>query len=498
MEQISLKGVTSVKKTVSLLLALLLVLSSALPAFAEDPAGAAAGCEYPLIIARGMDFDGVYTNYGTPEQTPCFRGVTAGGVIRTLFRAVKNAFTMGFSHGLAVAGVEYVQEILGDMACDETGASVKDVGCDRYPASMAEYPEFLASAEADESKEPALARTASEVLGAENVYYYSYDYRLDPYELADELNALIELARSEHGGKKAVLVNCSMAGVITDCYLNKYGSEALAKIVFLSSTFCGTDVTDEVLRGKVETSENMLAYFIETRLGLPFLAKLARRSGLLRAAADWFNGFAEREYGYVFDAFLRPTFGTMLSVWANVQPENVDAALEYAFSTPELKEQYAPLIEKIRRLQTVMEGRDAMLRALPENGVAVAVVAGYDTSAVPLYASAARQADGILDSRWMFGGAETSEMGGSLGVTGAYVSPDGCVDLTDVLFPDYTWAIRDCGHVCVKYGSDCSDLIMRLICFDGQPTVNDFEEYPQFFTVDRETENRISEKKPPC
>ena len=487
------------KKTIALLLSLLLAVSCALPAFAEDSGAAEpAACEYPLIIARGMDFDGVYTNYGTPEETPCFRGVTVGGILKTLGRTVKNALTMGFSHGLAAAGVVYVQEILGDMACDETGASVKEVGCDRYFGSMAEYPEFLAEVDEDEAKEPALARTASEILGPENVYYYSYDYRLDPYELADELHDLIGLARSEHGGKKAVLVNCSMAGVITDCYLYKYGSEDFAKIVFLSSTFCGTDVTDEVLRGKVETSENMLAYFLETRLNLPFLAKLLRRSGLLGAVADWFNGFVEREYEYVFDAFLRPTFGTMLSVWANVQPENVDAAIEYAFSTPELKEQYAPLIEKIRRLQTVMEGRDTMLRALPENGVAVAVVAGYDTSAVPLYASAALQADGILDSRWMFGGAETSEMGGSLGVSGPYVSPDGCVDLTDVLFPDYTWAIRDCGHVCVKYGSDCSDLIMRLILSDGQPTVYDFEEYPQFFTVDRKTENVIGEKKKPC
>ena len=488
------------KKRISVLLTLVLLVCCAAPAFAAGgraPA-APAPCAYPVVIARGMEFNGVYTNYGTPEQVKCFHGITFGGVVKTLFATVKNAFSMGLEHGFAAAAVDYVQEILGDMACDETGASVKEVGCDQYYGSMADFPEFLAKVGDEENKEAALARTAAETFGAENVYYYTYDYRLDPYELADELRAWIELAKARTGAEKVILVNCSMAGVITDCYLYKYGSDSLAKVIFLSSTFCGTDVTDEVLRGQIATSEDILYAFLETRAGLPFLAKLLKGGGALKAAAKLFNRFAEKEFDYIFDAFLRDTFGTMLTVWANVQPENVDAAIDYAFSTPELKARYAPLIEKIYRLKGIMENREAMLAALPENGVAVAVVGGYDTAAVPVYPAAANQADGVLDTRWMLGGAETSAIGGTLGRSGPYVSPDGCVDLSGALFPDYTWAIRDCGHVCVKYGSDCSDFIMRLIRFDGQPTVESFPEYPQFFTVDRNTKNLIGTRSPLC
>ena len=255
------------KKWLSVLLAALLLFCCCVPAFAASPAPATASTPYPIVIARGMDFNGLYTNYGTPAQRNCFHGLTVGGVAKALGKTVLNSFTMGLRHGFAVAAVDYVREILGDMACDENGESVLDVGWDRYYGSMAQFPEFFAEVSDDEKKEDALVRTAAETVGAENVYYYTYDYRLDPYTLADELKQWIDLASAEHGGSKVILVNCSMAGVITDCYLYKYGAEDLAKVLFLSSTFCGTDEADEILRGMVETSGRSLYNYLVGLLG---------------------------------------------------------------------------------------------------------------------------------------------------------------------------------------------------------------------------------------
>ena len=68
------------KKLLALLLAASLLFSVTGIAFAAgSPDPAAGGAEIPVIIARGMDFNRLYTNYGTPEETPLFRGVSFGG-----------------------------------------------------------------------------------------------------------------------------------------------------------------------------------------------------------------------------------------------------------------------------------------------------------------------------------------------------------------------------------------------------------------------------------
>ena len=289
-----------------------------------------------------------------------------------------------------------------------------------------------------------------------------------------------------------------MAGVITDCYLARYGCASLRKCVFLSSTFCGTNVATEILQGRVYTDEDMLARYVSQMTRSPLLGKFLKATGLLKLAARWFNGFVEEEKDYVYENFLRDTFGTMLSFWANVQPDKVDESIAMIFPTDELKAEYAPLIEKIRRLQGIMENRGAMLPALPAQGVDVSVIAGYNSAPIPLYPSAAEQTDSILDSRWMLGEAEVAPLDGKLEATGDRVSPDGAVDLTDALFPADTWAIKNAGHVPTVYGSDCTALVLSILQTAGETNVESFPRFPQFFTVDYNTKNIVKEGSPIC
>lgn len=487
------------KRICALLLTLSLLFSAVGFCFADAGTGAAAAADpCPVVIARGMDFNRLYTNYGTPAQQPLFHGVSAAGILKTLGTAVKNAGKEGFNHALAVAAVEFAREILGDMACDNRGESVKDVDYAKYDCSVAESAALQALLLVSPSQEEALVRSAADTLGAENVYFFTYDFRMDPYALAEELNDLIELAKAAHGADRVDLVNCSMAGVITDCYLARYGSASLRKCIFLSSTFCGTNVATEILQGKVYTDEDLLARYVGQMTKSPLLGKFLKATGLLKLAAKWFNGFVEEEKDYVYSNFLRDTFGTMLSFWANVQPAAVDDCIAMIFPTDELKAEYAPLIEKIRRLQDIMENRDAMLRALPGQGVDVSVIAGYNSAPIPLYPSAAEQTDSILDSRWMLGKAEVALLDGKLETAGERVSPDGAVDLTDVLFPADTWAIKNAGHVPTTYGSDCTELVLSILQTAGETNVESFSRFPQFFTVDYNTKNIVSGKSTIC
>lgn len=481
------------KKITCLVLTVLMIFMPAfsLCAVAETQSAQSYENAAPLVIVRGMDFGGLYVDYGTPEQQSCFKGIGLTDVASLVINTAINLKRNNLSHSIALAAVDICDDIMGSFACDENGDSVYNVGCERFFGSMAQFPEKVALAGEDKNCENGLLKGSVDRFGADKVYYFTYDFRKDPYILADELKEYIDLALAEHNTDKVNLINCSMGGVITDCYLYKYGSSALQKCVFLSSTFYGTDLTTEILQGNITVSEESLFNLLKGILNNDFLLKFLKTTGIIRTLSNVANTLIQNEKDFLFDEFLRETFGTMLSVWATVQPDKIDSCIDYVFGTSELREKYAPLIEKIHRLQNIMSRRDELIKTLPENGVEVAVIASYNSSAIPVYESSVYQTDGGLDTRWMLGGATVSKLGESLGYTGEYVSPDGCIDLKDAVFPEYTWALRDAGHVPAKYGSDSCELILSILSYDGQPTVKTLDGFSQFQAVDKETLNFI-------
>ena len=51
---------------------------------------------------------------------------------------------------------------------------------------------------ADESD--TIIKTAIDAIGAENVYYFTYDWTADPFEVAEQLDAYIEMVKEEENG----------------------------------------------------------------------------------------------------------------------------------------------------------------------------------------------------------------------------------------------------------------------------------------------------------
>ena len=149
-----------VKRICALLLTFALLFSAAGLCFSE----AASADPCPVVIARGMDFNRLYTNYGSPAVRPLFHGVTAAGIVKTLASAMKNAGDGGFNHALAVAAVDFAREILGDMACDNKGESVQNVGYAKYDCSVAESPALQALLMTSPSQEEALVRAGVKVM----------------------------------------------------------------------------------------------------------------------------------------------------------------------------------------------------------------------------------------------------------------------------------------------------------------------------------------------
>lgn len=471
------------KKLLSILLCVLLLLTPVLTvcAAAENESGSPG---QPLVIVRGMDFDGLYVNYGEENERNTL--VTPG--FRDIFSLVLSLlFTYASDKTLNIdAALKFTDKLLGSMACDKNGDSLYSVGYDKYPLPVSNYPDLLAEATADgASGEVGIIGSAIEAYGADNVYYFTYDWRLDPLDTADSLNETIERAKSGSGSDKVDIICCSMGGIVTDSYIYKYGYDNINKCVFNSSTFCGTYVTGDLFQGKVIITGDMLKKYLGNFIGGNFLLKLLSFFGVFDAVADLAMDIVDNYKDYIYDNFLRDVFVTMPSLWAIVQPEEYEASLEYMFPTQDIKNEYSGLISRADRLQEMVRQMDGILLEMQQNGVDVAVVASYDTQMIPVYESAVLQSDGTLDAALMFGRATVSVTGETLGddykaKNPEHLSPDNCVDLSEVLFPEYTWAIKGSPHVGGAYHTDMGEFIMWLLTYDGQPTVNSNEKYPQF------------------
>lgn len=472
------------KKILAVLISVILICTSfcSVASFAEN---ADMSYDTPIIVIRGIAFTGLTIDKGTPDERESVVLPDSDEITSLVLDVAK---TFLFKHKLDVdAIVDVADKAIGSLACDENGNSIHNVSYSKYPLSANNYNNY----DDDAPGEWGVYSSAIDRYGAEKVYFFTYDWRMDPTDIADDLHVMIERAKTDNNSDKVDIVCCSMGGVIADCYIYEYGYNSIDTIVFDSSTFCGTHFTTELLQGKIMISPEMLKYIVGDLIGNQFFAAVLYYSGIFDIVSDFVMKNIVAEYkGEIYEKFLRDVFGTMPMMWAISQPGEYEACVDFLFPTNELKSQYAGLLGRIDHLNEVLSGMDDLLRSLPKNGVKVAVVAAYNTQMPPFYESAMTTGDGLLESDYMLGRATVADIGRTLGYdyVGDRVSADKCIDLSNVLFPEYTWAIKDGTHIIGDYGTDAADLIMSILGSEVQPTVNTFAQFPQFMIMNEDEE----------
>ena len=274
------------------------------------PASAAEAPRRPLVIVRGMDFTGGLSyDPGTPDQREATLQLDARGVIKTVITAFGRFVTGGKSAAIDEI-LDYASEALYVYGMTPDGESADPaVSSFYYTASAAEYPEFLTWRG---SNEEGLLQSSIERYGAENVYFFKYDWRLDAGENAVYLNDLIETACADHGADKVDLVCCSMGGIVTLAYMNDYGCSRLDSVVANSSTMGGTVVTTELMQKKVYFDDGAAYRWLQSKLPkYNVLWSFAKKTGLVKGVCKFITFFAENHIDEVYDRVITPTFGSM-------------------------------------------------------------------------------------------------------------------------------------------------------------------------------------------
>ena len=478
------------KKVISIILTISILAVSFIPAFAKTAENHDANecTTYPVLIVRGMDFGGLTLDYGTENATPAINAdipEIIKGVLKAVFKGI---FTLNFEN--TVDGVlDSAYEIFKYMSMDENGDSVYNIGQPKYPESAENYEDLLDGGWG----EYGMVRTCIEKLPDGHTYYFNYDWRLDPFVVADEINALVNTAIKDTGHDKVNIVCCSMGGLMTVAYLTEYGYENVNRCLFMSSTFCGAQVASDLLCGKLEiTADNLynfLSSLITDQPAVSFLIDGLYKIGAFKGITKITDFIIGNYKQNIYDKVLKPVFCNMLPLWGLVQPEDYESAKAFVFGGE--TEKNSAIISKADKLQEMMNGRTELINKMIDDGVEIAVVAHYDTPLAPVYENSDFNGDGTLETYQMSGYATVANYGETLGddyvaENPEYLSPDRVVDLSTALFPEYTYIIKGATHVGGNYGSEYADFLIWLLTYDGEFYAGASERYPQFMVSDSE------------
>ena len=125
-----------------------------------------------------------------------------------------------------------------------------------------------------------------------------------------------------------------------------------------------------------------------------------------------------------------------------------------------------------------LEAKNLLLQA-KEGGVKIAIISGYGHAPIPGTKAQDYHCDNLIDTALASGGATVAPYGKKLACGSPdYLSPDGIIDASTCLFPEYTWFIKGLIH---ESGPTWA-LRQWIINSNKQPTVHDNTAFPQFMT----------------
>ena len=328
-------------------------------------------------------------------------------------------------------------------------------------------------------------------------YPFIYDWRLDPFAIADLLHEYI-LRIKEITGSDKVNVNarCEGANVML-AYFAKYGYGDFNCVEFYAAASGGSELADALFSGHIQTEGDALARYVDQKFELEdeltnelveALLVFACDTHLLKTAELPLDLLFKKLYVEVIAPLVLQTYGTFPGFWAMVSPEYYKDARKGIFGGKEAE--YAGLIEKTDHYdRDVRQCIDKLMLGAKDAGVKVAVFAKYgDYQVPPVTRNANEISDNTLTLRNTSFGATSSKYGCTLSKlylakaklkgTDQYISPDKMVDASTCLFPDTTWFIWDCPHE--TFPDYIFEEMAKFYCVDGDMTVFSDPTLPQY------------------
>jgi pimeloyl-ACP methyl ester carboxylesterase len=455
----------------------------------------------PVIVVSGMavmplsvsDEQGNLSRAYPPETDKLLK--TVGKVIVPAACLINNGDWEAFADKAFPA----VNELFDPIACDNDGNSVYDISYPTFELSMDNY-DFYTLQDKDEQ---AIIHASVDKFGAKNVFFFNYDWRLDPLEHADMLKDFIESVKEQKDCSKVTLAPCSMGGTVVLAYLQKYGESSIYNCVFFSTAFQGTSVVGELFRRELYFDKDALILRINqlgrdsfTKAVYPLLTNALDEIKLFNLVISVIDRLIENVGVRFYDEVLCCSFGHMPGLWALVADKDYEAAKESMLDA-DVNEK---LIERIDYYHyNVQQKAREILNDAIDGGSIVSIVSQYNMQGLPVNVSYKNNNDFLIDTTYSSGGAICADLNNTLGSLGSeyvqqntscghnHISPDNVIDASTGLYPEQTWFIKNLAHIDFPYGTQAADFAVWLLGANKQYNISSNLLYPQFMNFDYDT-----------
>lgn len=337
---------------------------------------------------------------------------------------------------------------------------------------------------------------------------YPFDWRLDPLKSAEGLNEFID-AILEKSGKDKVNLSCNcLGGEMLLAYTAKYGTEKLNALQFTETVAFGSELVDDTFSGHINIDPDAAVRFmgddfikdelrdkatLQTFLNESII--LAKETGVLDGVTKLFmRTLYDRLYEGLTPELCLATYGTWPGYWTLVTKDHYAETRDFIFGKPgsERYEQYNGLIKKLDNWDVKVRQRiPELLQGAIDSGTKLGISVRYGFQFPPVLQSSNVNGDVWVSAKNASLGATVADIGTTLPEQyiarrtqegfGKYISPDKQIDASTCAFPEYTWFVK--GAVHNQKGVVSEPFWREFYNFDGIPTVDDLEGWPQFLVV---------------
>lgn len=461
------------KKVVSVLLAVLLIISvnaASFSSYATDK----CGCSYtPIVYVTGFAMTDLVANPGTDEEYNVFMPETSAivsAVAKLIAPTVMLRIT-GDYESFARSLSRILNDTMKDVACDDNGNPLNETVDVKFRVDP----------------------TAEHGYRCDN--RFNYDWREDVFDIAAELNDYIEKTKELTHHDKVVLKGESMGGAVVMTYLKQYGYGSVDTVIMQSSAFNGINLVGGLFTGdlniKTRSVMNYIGNFIEGSDPMTVFYRsifYALSGFLLSPVCGELNTVFTKGKDVLYENCLRDLFGNLTGIWTFVPNEYYEQAKEYMLDETE----NAALIKKIDAYHYgIMDSTKEILDDATAHGMKLAIISNYGKAAVPVLTDDGYQTDFLIDTARTSLGATCADFGAELpeGYTQSvadghnHISCDNAIDASTCMYPEYTWFIKDMMHT--WYTSGYYDFTWWLAQHNVQPTVSESDVFPQFLYNDQ-------------
>ncbi len=324
-------------------------------------------------------------------------------------------------------------------------------------------------------------------------YYFTYDSRLSPLDLANQLHEFIKKVQEDSGSERFELVGASYGTNVVMAYLHEYPEmyEYIDSLLLSVPSYGGFSVIGEIFSGDFSVNHDTLTQYAyvgldNSDLGL-FLSVL-NKSGFLKILLECMLIPALK--AVAMDAardVIHDTIGTIPSIWTFVPTDYFYDAIKniYGENYDDPNHEYAGLISKVVYYQEeVMQNLDELYLEAKASGIKMNIICKYGRPPMPISKKGSFMSDGSVDVKDVTLGATASKYGETLPENYKqamypeydFISPDRCIDASTGIDPLHTWYVRGLEHT--QKNAGFNELIDYIVYED--PTVFSGTKFPQY------------------